>query len=78
MKNGPGTTTTISLTQTTETCFCAPPRNRKMLNPFLSALRSFFSSYKEQIHICLATAAIGAIFLGSILIFFTQLAEYGW
>jgi hypothetical protein len=42
------------------------------------ATRHLFSSYKEQIQICLATIAIGAILLGSIFIFFTQLEEYGW
>jgi len=45
---------------------------------FFPAARHLASSYKEQIQICFATVAIGAILLGSIFIFFTQLAEYGW
>ena len=44
----------------------------------LPVARHLYSSYKEQIQICFATIAIGAILLGSIFVFFTQLAEYGW
>ena len=76
MKNGPGTT--ISLTQTTGTCFCVSSRDRKTLKQLLTGVRNLLSSYKEQLQICCATVVIGAIFLGSIFIFFTQLAKYGW
>ncbi len=48
------------------------------LKQFFPATRHLVSSYKEQIQICFATIAIGVILLGSIFIFFTQLAEYGW
>ncbi len=48
------------------------------LKQLLSATRNLSCSYKEEIQICIATVTIGVIFLGSIFIFFTQLAEYGW
>jgi len=51
---------------------------KKILKQILSVFQEFFSSRKEQVELCMATVAVGAIFLGSILIFFIQLAEYGW
>ncbi len=81
MKNGAGITDTISLTQIifSETLNHLTQLNKnKHLTQPLSTTRKLFSLYKEQIQICFATIAMGAIFLGAILIFFTQLAEYGW
>ncbi len=50
----------------------------KALKQLLPATLNLFSSYKEQIEIFFATVAIGVILLGSIFIFLTQLAKYGW
>ncbi len=81
MKNSGGITDTVSLTQLifSEVLYVLVQFNKKnLLKQFVSATQNLYSSYKEQIQICLATIAIGAIFLGAIFIFFTQLAEYGW
>ncbi len=81
MKNSGGITDTVSLTQLifSEVLYVLVQFNKKnLLKQFFSATQNLYSSYKEQIQICLATIAIGAIFLGAIFIFFTQLAEYGW
>ena len=65
----------------TETILCKPqlhicrPSIPKLLSP---GIRKLYSSYKGKLQICLATCAIGAIFLGSFFIFFTQLARFGW
>jgi len=72
MKNSVGTTDTIYLTLINRTCFSSP------LKHLLPATRNLFSSYKEQIQICLATVAIGTVFLGAFFVFLTQLAKYGW
>ncbi|MBW1636066.1 MAG: hypothetical protein JRC87_04680 [Deltaproteobacteria bacterium] len=51
---------------------------RNILKQIFPAVRHLYASYSEQIKYCLATLVVGAIFLGSIFIFFVQLAEYGW
>lgn len=38
---------------------------------------AFFSNHKKLINYCLASLAIGGVFLGSIIAFLIQLAEYG-
>jgi hypothetical protein len=81
MKNSPGTTDTISLTQIifSEGLNSLIQFNKNsMLRQVFSATQNLLSSYKEEIQICIATVTIGAIFLGSIFIFFTQLSKYGW
>jgi len=72
MKNNSATIETISLNSLVQ------HSRQKILKQILSVFQEFFSSRKEQVELCVATVAVGAIFLGSILIFFIQLAEYGW
>jgi len=81
MKNSSGTTNTITLTQIifSEGLNSLIQFNKNSIpRQVFSAAQRRFSSYKEKIHICIATVVIGAIFLGSIFVFFTQLAKYGW
>ena len=81
MKNSSGTTDTISLTQIifSEGLNSLIQSNKNSIpKQVFSAAQRLFFSYKEEIHIGIATVIIGAIFLGSIFVFFTQLAKYGW
>jgi len=72
MKNNSVTIGTASLSSLAQ---CSRQNTLKQIFPVIHNLTS---SYREEIKCCLATAAVGAIFLGSILIFFIQLAEHGW
>ncbi len=72
MKNSSITTETISFSPFVQFSKC------NILRQYLSELRDQLSPFKEHIKLCLATVAVGAIFLGSIFVFFTQLAEHGW
>ncbi len=72
MKNN---SVTIGATSLSSLVQCSKSNTLKLIFP---AIQDLISSYREEIKSCLATAAVGAIFLGSILIFFIQLAEYGW
>lgn len=40
--------------------------------------RKLFSHYQEKLNFCLATLAIGGIFLGGAYFFMVQLADFGW
>jgi hypothetical protein len=72
MKNN---SVTIGATSLSSLVQCSRPNTLKLIFP---AIQDLISSYREEIKSCLATVAVGAIFLGSILIFFIQLAKYGW
>jgi len=81
MKNSPGTADTLSSTQIIPVDLLnslIQSNKKSAAKQFFSATRKLYSSYKEQVKICSATITIGLIFLGSIFIFFTQLAKYGW
>ena len=81
MKNSPGATDTIFPTQILFSEILNSLiqfYKTSALKQFLPETQNLFSSYKEQIQIFFATVAIGAILLGSIFIFLTQLAKYGW
>jgi len=72
MKNSSIATETISFSPFAQLNKC------NILKQFLSESRDLLSPFKEHIQLGLATLVVGAIFLGSIFAFFTQLAEYGW
>jgi hypothetical protein len=72
MRNNSVTIETISVSSLIQS------PGQKVLKQILPAVQHFFLSYREQIQCFLATITAGAIFLGSIFIFFIQLAEYGW
>lgn len=72
MKNNSITTDTISFRPFVQFSKC------NNLRKYLAELHDLLSPFKESIQLCLATLVVGAIFLGSIFVFFTQLAEHGW
>jgi hypothetical protein len=59
---------------------CAIVRERKRTCWFqpLHAVKRAFVLFREELLSGLATVGIGTVFLLSIYLFFTQLAEYGW
>ncbi|OEU47536.1 MAG: hypothetical protein BA862_06010 [Desulfobulbaceae bacterium S3730MH12] len=72
MKNNSVTIEAVSLSSLVQ---CPRQNTLKQIFP---AIQNLICSYKEEIKCCLATVAVGTIFLGSILLFFIQLSKYGW
>jgi len=58
--------------------FCSKTYGISFFKQVPTIFSAFFSNHKKLINHCLASLAIGAVLLGSIITFLIQLAEYGW
>ncbi|WP_457576903.1 hypothetical protein [Desulfomarina sp.] len=58
--------------------FFSKTRRITFFKRFPTIFSALFLNHKKLINHCLAFLAIGAVFLGAIIAFLVQLAEYGW
>lgn len=56
------------------------PGNRQHTNNILRkwSVKKLFRHYQETLTFCLATIAVGGLFLGGAYFFMVQLADFGW